>query len=78
LLNKFEITLLKKKKPRVYDLKSWFDKVEITDTDKIKMKILSENGKTLRPEVFLTHVLSLNKEDTRKLKIYKIQEMDKV
>jgi radical SAM-linked protein len=78
LLNNFEVTLLKKKKPRIYDLKYWFKKVEITEKNKIKMKILSENGKTLRPEIFLTHVLDFNKDDTKKLKIYKIKEMDKV
>ncbi|MDY0360297.1 MAG: TIGR03960 family B12-binding radical SAM protein [Desulforegulaceae bacterium] len=78
LLNDYKITLLKKKKPRIYDLKYWFSNIEITGTDKIKMKILSENGKTLRPDIFLNYVLNLSKEETRKLKIYKIKEMDKV
>ncbi|MGM0418791.1 MAG: TIGR03960 family B12-binding radical SAM protein [Thermodesulfobacteriota bacterium] len=73
-LNKYEITLVKKKKDRIYDLKYWFKEVKILENNKIKMKIISENGKTLRPDIFLKHVLKLDKDKIKEFKIYKISQ----
>jgi radical SAM family uncharacterized protein/radical SAM-linked protein len=73
-LDKYEITLVKKKKDRIYDLKYWYKEVKILEKNKIKMKIISENGKTLRPDVFLKHVLKLDKDKIKEFKIYKISQ----
>lgn len=74
----FEITLVKKGKDRIYNLKDWFNKVEIIENNKIYMKIFSENGKTLRPEIFLKFVTKLDKEFIQGINILKISETDVV
>lgn len=72
----FEITLVKKGKDRIYDLRKWFKEVSIRDKKSITMKILSENGKKLRPEIFLTNVLNMDKEDIKNILITKIKETE--